>query len=590
MSDVSIPNEDVVRLAEKEEPRFLSILLKDKDSLSDAISFGIKPTETGKPGHFLFSKNNFLFTLVYKNYEKYNTVLTRSAMDSIIDQQDGITEEDKASAKTYWDKIWNRHDVAMEDYTMLRDHINDRYILWQFYEKWKNGDQIIKASANHGDLVKNYINDISRINNMDADPYSRTMGIEEGMNEAVKYIDNRREHPEEGDSIRTYIKGIDAIFHGFTRGNYIVVSGAVNGGKTTLLMNIGFNMAKAGYNVVYVSLEKDAPLFFRRVLSLHAITSYNRIKTGGTGTYGLTDYWYKRLKDAAKDLTDNIKPHYDCLQFVQGTKLTKILAEVDKLRSNKKVDVLIVDYLQVIGFESHHITRPDLDLADVHRRLMAYGRMYGILTFTALQLKAASSKEIKKKIDKASSEADLDAISVNAEDYSGSQMIIADADNALGIMLNRDKPPTKMVINISKARDDASRVNCTLDFDGAIGRVSDQVLGEGQVKAVKDLLYNKEITEEQLASEDSLFKDTEETMTKKREENRPVEEETTLEFNPEETTDEITTEITTETTTKIMEEPPKEDVKPPQPDESSKAGFAEKEVFKDLDDSIFGIS
>lgn len=575
-SDVKIPNEDVLRLAEKEEPRFLNILLKDRDSLSDAISFGIKPTEGNKAGHFFFQKNNFLFTLIYKNYEKYKTILTRSAMDSIIDQQDGITEEDKASVKTYWDKTWNRHDVALEDYTLLRDHINDRYLLWQFYNKLKAGNNIVNASADHGNLIKEYLRDFSSIDNLDADPYSRVMGVEEGVNEAIKYIDNRREHPEESSSIKTYIKSIDKIFHGFAPGNYVLVSGAVNGGKTTLLMNIGFNMAKAGYNVVYVSLEKDALLFFRRVLSLHAVTDYGRIKTGGTGNEGLTDYWYKRLKDAAKDLTENIKPHYDCLQFVQGTKLTKILSEIDKLRAKKKIDVVIVDYLQVIGFESNHITRPDLDLAEVSRRLMAYGRTHKILTFTALQLKASSSKEIKKKVDKATSETDLEAISVNSEDYSGSQMIIADADNALGIMLNKDKPPTKMVVNISKARDDASRINILLDFDGNCGRVSDPIISDGQVKAVKDLLFNKEITEEQLASEDNLFDKTEEEAKKieakkKVEINKRPEEAkepkvviSTPVFDPDEKI-----EVTSKENNNNLE------------NKSSKVGFAEKEVTGD---------
>lgn len=584
--DVPIPNEDVLRLAEKEEPRFLNILLRDKDSLSNAIAFGIKPTAKGMAGHFMFPKNNFLFTLIYKNYEKYKTVLTRSAMDSIIDQQDEITEEDKASAKTYWDKVWNRHDVALEDYTMLRDHINDRYILWQFYNQWKLGDQIIKASSDHGKLVKDYVRDISSIDNMEADPYSRTMGITEGMSEALKYIDHRRDHPEDTDTIKTYIKALDEIFEGgLARGSYCVISGTVNGGKTTLLMNIGFNMAKAGYNVVYVSLEKDAPLFFRRVLALHSGTQYNRIKIGGTGNYGLTDYWYKRLKDAAKDLTENIKPHYDCLQFVQGTKLTKILSEVDKIKAQKRIDVLIVDYLQVIGFESSHPTRPDLDLAEVHRRLQAYGKTDNMLTFTALQLKASSSKEIRNKASKATSESEMDAISINTEDFSGSQMIIADADNALGVFLNKDKPPTKMGICVTKARDDVSRINKILDFDGRVGRVSDQILGDGQVQAVKDLLFNKEISEEQLASEDGLFKSTEEELAKNKvktakEEKAQKVEDPSKEINFDE---DIVSQGVVEKKTKEEKTEIKLDVS-----SKSKNGFAEKEVSDDDISSLFG--
>jgi len=500
-----IPNEDIIRMAEKEEPRFLNILLKDRDLLSDAVSFGIKPTEGSKPGHFIISKNNFLYTLIYKNFNKYGTLLTRSAMDSIVDMQDFGTEEDKAAIKGYWDKIWNRHDVSLEDYSLLRDHINDRYILWQFYEKWKTGDTIIKSTGGHADLVKKFTNNINSIENIDADPYSLTMGIDEGINEALKFIEDRREHPENNDNIFTGIKGIDDIYHGFPRGSYTVISGLINGGKTTLAMNIGFNMAKSGYNVAYVSLEKEAKLFFRRVLSLHALTDYNRIKEGGKDKFGLNDYWYGKLQEAARDLRENIKPHYDCLQFVQGTKLTKILSEIDKLRARKKLDVWIIDYLGVIGFESNHPTRPDLDLAEVHKRIMAYGKVNKLVTFDLLQLKMSSSKEIRKRADKVTSEADMSSVSVDTEDYAGSQMVIADADNAMGVVLNRDRPPTKMFISFSKARDDESRRVICLDFDGKVARVSDPQYGESQIKDIDKLIYDEKNTEVVLSSDESLF-------------------------------------------------------------------------------------
>jgi len=507
----TIPNPDVEMLAEKEEARFLSILLKDKECLQDAIAFGIISKENGKPGHFFNDKNNLLYAIIRNNFLKYGTLLTRSAMDSIVGMMQIGTEEEKASMVIYWDKIWNMHDATTEDYALLKEHINDRYVLWQFYNVWKDGDKIVKAINGHGGMIKDFVNSLNSLKNMEPDPYSRSMSINEGLEEAIKYIDDRRSNPHDDQSIKCGIEAIDRIFHGFIRGSYTVVSGMIGGGKTTLMMNIAFNMAKMGYNVVYVSLEKDAKLFFRRTLACHALTDYSRIKTGGTDlNYGLSDYWYNKLREAAIDLRDNIKPQYHCLQFVQGTKLTKILSDVDRLRSmHKKIDVLIVDYLQVIGVETNTVGRYDVDLANVHKRLMGYGRKHNIVTFTALQLKSASSKEIRKKAEKVTTEADMGAVSVNAEDYSGSQMIIADADNALGIVLNGDKPVTKMFISISKARDDESRKTICLDFDPKIGLVKDAEYSESQIKAVDNILFDHQITEDSLESEDTLFEEAE---------------------------------------------------------------------------------
>ncbi len=505
----TIPNEEVTRLAEKEEPRFLGILLRDKDCIADAISYGIAPTPADKPGHFLYEKNSYFYQLIYKNYIKYGTLLTRSAIDSIMDMQESGNAEQRSSMKTYWDLIWGRHDIDKEDYGLLRDHINERYILWQFWEKWKNGNEIIKAISNHGEIIKGFIHDINAIRNLEPDAYSLTMGAEEGFTKAIAHVTERRENPVDVNRIKTGLKVIDDIYNGFEKGSYTVVSGMINGGKTTFLMNVAFNMAMAGYNVAYVSLEKKAELFFRRLLALHASTDYNRIKRGGKEEWGITEHWYGKLKAAAQDLINNVKPHLDCLQFVQQTKLTKILSDVDKIRTSKKIDVLIVDYLGVIGFETHTIGRPDLDLANVHQRIMAYGRTHNLVTFTALQLKSSSSKDIRKKAQKVGTDADISSVEVNTEDYSGSQMIVADADNAIGCVLNSDHPPTKMYISVSKARDDESRRTVVLDFDGKLGRVADPEYTPQQIKATQDLLYNSnvdsDLLEKKLTSDDDLF-------------------------------------------------------------------------------------
>jgi len=89
-------------------------------------------------------------------------------------------------------------------------------------------------------------------------------------------------------------------------------------------------------------------------------------------------------------------------------------------------------------------------------------------------------------------------------------MIIADADNAVGCILNSDQPPTKMFVYVTKARDDESRKTITLDFDGKLGRVCDPEYTIGQVKDVDKLIYDEKITEESLKGDDNLFKLAEE--------------------------------------------------------------------------------
>ena len=198
-----IPNEDLIKLAEKEEPRFLHILLKDKECLQDTIAFGIKRTRQGEPGHFLVPKNNLLFVLIKENFEKYGTLLTRGAMDSIMEGQDYGSDEEKASMKSHWDRVWNQSGVSMSDYKLLRDHINDRYVAWQFYDIWKGGDKIIESTVGHTDRVKDFIRTISKIDNLDNDEsYDKVVSHEDGIKEAMEFATKRRECPNDNDTIK----------------------------------------------------------------------------------------------------------------------------------------------------------------------------------------------------------------------------------------------------------------------------------------------------------------------------------------------------------------------------------------------------
>ena len=509
MIDGRINNETLKRLAEKEEPRFLSILLKDKDCLSECISYGMKP---GPKGHFWGTESRLLFGIIHRYFQKYGETLSRTSIESIMDGQDSfngnnITESDRASMRMYYDKVFAIMSDK-KDFKFLMEQINNRFLQWQAYDILsKQVTEIAKATNNQTSLVKNIQSEFGKIQGIDPDPYTMTLNFSDGMDKVLQYIHQQRETPQNNQVVFTQLKTIDDILCGLEYGSYTVITGMINGGKTTLMFNIGFNMAKAGYSVVYVSLEKKAIPFYTRLLSLHSLVDYNKIKRGGKGINGIDETTYSILCNSAKDLKERIKPKMECIQMAQGTKLSRLLAEVDKIRSNKKIDVLIVDYLGVVGNETVTIGRPDLDEAMTSQRLQAYGRINNIVTITAGQLKVASSKDIRGKAKKASAE-EFSNVEVNTEDLGGSKMVGADADFILGVVLNSDSPPTKMFIYTTKARDAESRRTVCVDFDGKLGKISDPILQDGQIKDLDELLYNKELDTKLL--KDDLFSDNKE--------------------------------------------------------------------------------
>jgi len=514
--EARINNEALVALTEKEEPRFLSILLKDKECLMEAIGFGIRPDmpekrhKPAEPGHFWTPQCKLLYTLIYNHYVKHASRLTRTAIESVMDAMqeiDGnpITDEDRVKARTIWDRIFNLH-VDVEDFPMLMYNINERFIQWQAFRIIKERSQeLATATSDQIEIVKDIRQNFINIENLDADSYTLTMDfLEQGVDEFINFVTDKRERPDDLAGIFCGIQALDDIFNGFAPGSYTVVSGMVNGGKTTLMMNMAWNMAKSGYTVVYVSLEKSAKMVFTRMLCCESLVDFNRLKRGGKSNTGIDDPTFEKLIKTAEDMRKR-GPKFVCIQMPQYTELSSILARVDKIRSVQKIDILFVDYLGVIKNETNHTGNPYYDDAITARRLISYAKQKQIATITAQQLRKQAAKEIRGKAMKATMD-NIDTFEINTEDIGGVQAVTADADNVIGVVLNNDHPATKMFATITKARDDQSRVKVTLDFDGCLGRISDPVEGSGgHVQGVDEYIYGTELSEEDLMKEDGLF-------------------------------------------------------------------------------------
>ena len=511
-----INNEALIALAEKEEPRFLSILLKDKDCLMEAIGFGIRPDmpkhgkKAAEPGHFWIPECKLLYALIYNHYVKHASRLTRTAVESTMDamqEYEGqpVTEENRIKARAIWDRIFNLH-VDSEDFSMLMYNINERFIQWQAWRIIKERSQeLAAATSNQIEIVKDIRQSFIGLENLDADSYTLTMDfLDQGIDEFINFVTDKRERPDELAGLFCGIKALDNIFNGFAPGSYTVVSGMVNGGKTTLMMNMAWNMAKSGYVVVYVSLEKSARMVFTRMLCCESLVDFNRIKRGGKGNAGIDDSTFEKLTKTAEEMR-NRAPKFVCIQMPQYTELSSILARVDKIRTVQKIDVLFIDYLGVIKNETNHTGNPYYDDAITARRLISYAKSKQIATITAQQLRKQAAKDIRGKAMKATLE-NVDTFEINTEDISGVQAVTADADNVIGVILNNDHPATKMFATITKARDDQSKVKIVLDFDGCLGKINDPVDGsDGHIKDVDAILYGTELSEDELMKEDGLF-------------------------------------------------------------------------------------
>jgi replicative DNA helicase len=205
----------------------------------------------------------------------------------------------------------------------------------------------------------------------------------------------------------------DKLFGGMNRGELNIFAGGSGAGKSLFLANLGVNWALMGLNVVYLTLELSEALVSMRIDSM----------VTGVGT-----------KEIFKDLDDvemkvkMIGKKAGMLQIKympSGKTVNDIRAYIKEyeIRVGKKVDVLLVDYLDLLMPIGKKISAENLFVKDkyVSEELRNLAMEKKILLVTAAQLNRGAVEEVE----------------FDHSHISGGLSKIQTADNVFGIFTSR---------------------------------------------------------------------------------------------------------------------------------------------------------
>ena len=154
--------------------------------------------------------------------------------------------------------------------------------------------------------------------------------------------------------IATGLRDLDGKMGGLQSSDLIIIAGRPSMGKTALVTNIAFNVAKAyksetqadgtvktldGAVVGFFSLEMSSEQLATRILAEQAEISSEHIRRGK-----ITEEEFRRLKQASIDISS--VPLY--IDQTGGITLAQLTARARKLKRQRNVGLIIVDYLQLI--------------------------------------------------------------------------------------------------------------------------------------------------------------------------------------------------------------------------------------------------
>ena len=258
-----------------------------------------------------------------------------------------------------------------------------------------------------------------------ADPKGRLMGLKDNNGQ-----------------VSTGWESLDKkLFGGFNKGELNIFAGGSGAGKSLFLANLGCNWALNGMNVVYLTLELSEALVAMRIDSMltdipsreifrDLDTVEMKVKLVGKKS-GSMQIKYMPSGKTANDIRSFVKEY--------------------EVKNNRKIDVLLIDYLDLLMPMSKKISASDLFVKDkfVSEELRNLAMELQCIFVTASQLNRASVEEIE----------------FDHSHIAGGLSKIQTADNVIGIFTSRAmRERGRYQIQLMKTRS-SSGVGAKIDLE-----------------------------------------------------------------------------------------------------------------------------
>lgn len=209
--------------------------------------------------------------------------------------------------------------------------------------------------------------------------------------------------------IETKLIDLDKKMGGLHPSDLIILAGRPSMGKTSLATNIAFNIAKAykkgqlpdgrqgaveGGVVGFYSLEMSAEQLAARILAEASEISSHKIRQGD-----MTEEEFRRFVDAAKTLES-------CPLYIDDTPsipISQLAARARRLQRTHGLDLLIVDYLQLVRGTSRTEGNRVQEIGEISMGLKAIAKELHIPVIALSQL----SRTVESRDDKRPQLSDL---------------------------------------------------------------------------------------------------------------------------------------------------------------------------------------
>ncbi|WP_293867642.1 replicative DNA helicase [uncultured Alsobacter sp.] len=209
--------------------------------------------------------------------------------------------------------------------------------------------------------------------------------------------------------ISTGLSDLDRMMGGLQPSDLIVLAARPAMGKTSLVTNIAFNVAKSyvgerqpdgaikrldGGIVGFFSLEMSSEQLATRIVAEQSGVASYKIRRGE-----ITDDDFRRVAEAAREMER--LPFY--IDQTGGISIAQLTARARRLKRQKGLDMLVVDYLQLLSGSSKKGENRVQELTEITTGLKALAKELSVPIIALSQL----SRQVENRDDKRPQLADL---------------------------------------------------------------------------------------------------------------------------------------------------------------------------------------
>ena len=347
-------------------------MLLDKDAVIDAI-------EVLKEESFYREDNKMIFSAILSLYAKNEpidliTVKAELLESGNFDKVGGLDYLSSLPEKVPTTANVDKYIKIVEEKAMTRKLIQTANELVALgYDETEEVDKIL-------DLAEKKIFDLSQ--NKSVKGYDSIKDIL-----VTSFVELEKLYNQKGriSGITTGFADLDRQTSGLHNSDLIIVAARPAMGKSALAINIATNAAiKDKVPVVIFNLEMSKEQVVNRILCSEAMVDSNKIRTGQ-----IEDEDWMKLATASGILSE--APIY--IDDTPGISIMEIRAKCRKLKMEKNIGLVVVDYLQLVqGSSGKKNTSREQEISEISRSLKILAKELDVPVIALSQLSRAAEQ------------------------------------------------------------------------------------------------------------------------------------------------------------------------------------------------------